>query len=78
VPLGWVLTVSAGNDWHPSWVADTAGDCAQDDALHGGGADGLVCAVQPEQTRNVVERTIGNRRRSRARSLVKGRRHAST
>jgi hypothetical protein len=45
--------VFAGNDWHPSWVANAAGDCAQDDVLHAGGAG---CAVQPEQTRAMLSR----------------------
>jgi hypothetical protein len=45
--------VFAGNDWHPSWVANAAGDCAQDDMLHAGGAG---CAVQPEQTRAMLSR----------------------
>jgi hypothetical protein len=48
--------VFAGNDWHPSWVADAAGDCAQEDVLHAGGAGGIGCAVQPEQTRAMLSR----------------------
>jgi hypothetical protein len=48
--------VFAGNDWYPSWVADAAGDCAQDDALHAGGVSGIGCAAQPEQTRAMLSR----------------------